>query len=168
MLASLAPQARRIEVLAPLRGPQSSPLPQLERHCGRLRCLTLHHIHADALPAVGRLTALETLDATGERRSPSAVPPRTRPFARDCKGSQGTAPCRRIFLHQHMSTLPACSAAPRGRPLLAGLCRGPELPQGSATDGCAAAAAARGGPGLPAAAARQPGRAAARRLPAPD
>ena len=67
MLESLAPHARRVEVIAPLRSPQSSPLPQLQRHCSRLRCLTLRHIHADALPAVGCLAALEALDATGDR-----------------------------------------------------------------------------------------------------
>lgn len=65
MDAALAPHAHHIEVLAPLAGPDSSPLPQL-RACARLRRLTLRHARAEALLSLTELTLLQVLDATGE------------------------------------------------------------------------------------------------------
>lgn len=76
MDAALAPHAHHIEVLAPLPGPDSSPLPQL-RACRRLRRLTLRHLRAEALPALAGLTALQALDATGEGLLKRARGPRS-------------------------------------------------------------------------------------------
>lgn len=64
MAAALAPQARAVMVLAPLPHACASPLPQLARFA-RLSWLTLRHIHAAALPALGGLTGLRQLNATG-------------------------------------------------------------------------------------------------------
>lgn len=62
MQRALAPHAQHIEVLAPLPALSDSPLPQLAA-CRRLRRLALRHIHAAALPALGALGGLESLDA---------------------------------------------------------------------------------------------------------
>lgn len=64
MHGALAPHARRLDVLAPLPHPHSSPLPQLGL-CARLASLRLRHIHAGSLPALSGLTRLHALEATG-------------------------------------------------------------------------------------------------------
>lgn len=65
--AALVPHARSIEVLAPLPGPGSSPLPQLAL-LPRLRVLTLRHMNASALPSLAGLTTLEALNTIGALR----------------------------------------------------------------------------------------------------
>lgn len=64
MERAVAPHACQVDLLAPLPLPSSSPLPQTPA-CTRLRSLTIHHIHAAALPALSALVRLQSLDAHG-------------------------------------------------------------------------------------------------------